>query len=48
MDPAKRTQLYNRIATLCSKEGRLTDHTYDLLDQLVDSIDVEPKSAEQS
>lgn len=48
MDPAKRTQLYNRIATLCSKEGQLTDHTYDLLDQLVDSIDVEPKGAEQS
>lgn len=48
MDPAKRTPLYNRIATLCGKEGRLTDHTYDLLDQLVDSIDVEPKGAEQS
>jgi hypothetical protein len=48
MEPAKRTQLYNRIATLCSKQGRLTDHTYDLLDQLVDTIDVEPKGAEQS
>jgi hypothetical protein len=48
MEPAKRTQLYNRIATRCSKQGRLTDHTYDLLDQLVDSIDVEPKGAEQS
>ena len=44
MDPATRTKLYNQLVGLCSQHGRLTDHSFELVDNLLDSIDVEPES----
>lgn len=47
MDPATRTKLYKQIVALCGEQGRLTDHSFELVDHLVDSIDVEAEEAEQ-
>jgi hypothetical protein len=45
MDPATRTKLFNQIVGLCGQQGRLTDHSFDLVDNLLDSIDVESETA---
>ena len=45
MDPATRTKLYNQIVGLCGQQGRLTDNSFELVDNLLDSIDVESEIA---
>jgi hypothetical protein len=45
MDPAERNQLYNRLIALCSQSGRVTDHTHELVDRVIESIDVTPEEA---
>ena len=41
MSPDKRVTLYNGIVCLLAGEGRLTDHTYEVIEAVLDSIDVE-------
>jgi len=39
MDPKERQKLYDTIAAFCGNVGTLTDHSHELIELLIDSID---------